>query len=129
MEGPNTSTSLWQEYMVKNPSFTPPSAHSCHRYLTSYHKNGKMALIHRSVKPENLHFALRAAMLALGALYLFEDCNARALFEASKSVALEIWLEQPQDATALHFKYVCPTRMKEGAILFTSDCQTALVHN
>ncbi|KAH6612176.1 hypothetical protein C7974DRAFT_407170 [Boeremia exigua] len=99
----NAPGSLWEEYLAKNTNFVPPSTQTCRRYFTAYHKNGRVPLVHPSIKPENLSFALRTAMLALGALYLFDDCKAKLLFEASKSVALDIWLNQPLDTRAPHF--------------------------
>ncbi|KAH9228629.1 hypothetical protein K456DRAFT_41013 [Colletotrichum gloeosporioides 23] len=79
-----TPEALWEEYLKHKPSFAIPSTQTRTRYYKSFMKNGRIALVHSSVDPEKLHIGFHTAMLALGALYLFETESGKMLYEASR---------------------------------------------
>ncbi|KAL3302053.1 hypothetical protein RB213_002762, partial [Colletotrichum asianum] len=79
-----TPEALWEEYLKHKPGFAIPSIQTRTRYYKSFMKNGRIALVHSSVDPEKLHIGLQAAMLALGALYLFKTDSGEMLYEASR---------------------------------------------
>ncbi|WQF75398.1 hypothetical protein CDEST_00412 [Colletotrichum destructivum] len=84
------------DYQKETPGFVPPSDQACRRYLASCVKNCRFAFIREHILNDDVHPALRFAIFALGALYLFEARNAKSMFDFSRAAALQAWTASPE---------------------------------
>jgi hypothetical protein len=96
-----------QEYVKQFPGFSVPSFQTIGRYFRSFFQNFKFPVIHaHCIQSDCVSVALRLAMLALGARYLFEFQSASALFNATRSLVTKHWTSSQQDVSLCVDGYV-----------------------
>lgn len=85
---------MLQPYLGELENFTAPPTQSIERYYRTYMENGRLQVIHPSIRPDDFHISLKLAILALGAQILLENRNATSLFKASRSITLKLWISE-----------------------------------
>ncbi|KAH7145382.1 hypothetical protein B0J13DRAFT_474028, partial [Dactylonectria estremocensis] len=88
------SDHMLQPYLGELENFTAPPTQSIERYYRTYMENGRLQVIHPSIRPDDFHISLKLAILALGAQILLENRNATSLFKASRSITLKLWISE-----------------------------------